>query len=319
MRPGSASNLFGGMRGLTWRGLPAVMTADAAWRERSIGILCLLLTAAGWALNWPLMKLLLEHWPPLFARGLAGVAAALILGAVATGRGQSLRIPRAELPRLLFGSFTNVFAWMGLGTMAMKYVSVGEGALIIYTTPIWAMLLAWPLLRQPPRLRDMLALALGVAGVAILLGRDGLGFDTGKLIGLGLSLSCSILFALGTVTNRQPLSLPPLVVVAWQVGLGCLAMLVLSLLFEHPNLGSVSAVSLGSFVYMTLVPMGICYISWFATLHRLSATSASTGLLLVPVLAMIAAAIILREPLGLREAAAIALTLSGVALALQRR
>jgi hypothetical protein len=41
------------------------------------------------------------------------------------------------------------------------------------------------------------------------------------------------MFALGTVASRQPLSLPPLVVVAWQVGLGCLAMLVLSLLFEH--------------------------------------------------------------------------------------
>jgi drug/metabolite transporter (DMT)-like permease len=299
--------------------MPAVMTAQAPWRERSIGILCLLLTAAGWALNWPLMKLLLLHWPPLFARGLAGVAAALILGALAASRGQPLRVPRAEIPSLLLASFTNVFAWMGFGTMAMSYVSVGEGALIIYTTPIFAMLLAWPLLRQPPKLRDLLALALGVTGVAVLLGRDGFALEAGKLTGIGLSLACAILFALGTVANRQPVGIPPLVAVAWQVGLGCLAMLILSFLFERPNFGAVSAAALGSFAYMTLVPMGLCYISWFATLRRLAATSASTGLLLVPVLAMIFAAIILGEPLGPREAAAIALTLGGVALALQRR
>lgn len=295
------------------------MTTEVESRGRLIGILCLLLTAAGWALNWPLMKLLLQHWPPLSARGLAGVASALILGMIATSRGQSLRVPRAEIPRLLFASFTNVFAWMGFGTMAMQFVSVGEGALIIYTTPIWAMLLAWPLLRQPPTLLDVLAVALGVSGVAVLLSRDGFAFETGKSIGLLLSLSCAILFALGTVLNRQPLSMPPLAVVAWQVGLGCIAMLALSLVFEHPDYASISAASLGSFVYMALVPMGLCYVTWFATLRRLPAIAASTGLLLVPVLAMIAAALILAEPLGLKEAAAIVLTLGGVALALQRR
>src|SRR5580765_6760940 len=111
-------------------------------RDNWLGFLCLGVTAAGWALNWPLMKLLLQQWPPLFARGLAGVAAALILGAIALARGQSLKIPREAIPRFLFASFTNVFAWMGLGTVAMKFVTVGEGALIIYTMPIWAMLFA---------------------------------------------------------------------------------------------------------------------------------------------------------------------------------
>jgi drug/metabolite transporter (DMT)-like permease len=45
---------------------------DATRREQSIGLLCLGVTAFGWALNWPLTKLLLQQWPPLFARGLAG-------------------------------------------------------------------------------------------------------------------------------------------------------------------------------------------------------------------------------------------------------
>lgn len=291
---------------------------ESTRRDNWLGFLCLGVTAAGWALNWPLMKLLLQQWPPLFARGLAGVAASLILGAIALARGQSLNIPREAIPRFLFASFTNVFAWMGLGTVAMKFVSVGEGALIIYTMPIWAMLFAWPFLHVRPTLRDVIALAMGFVGVALLLGARGYSFDAGRLTGIALSLACAILFALGSVLNRKPLPMPPLVVVAWQVGLGCLAMLILGLLFEHPNIGAITPLGAACMVYMTLVPMGVCYLTWFETLRRLPPTSASTGMLLVPVIAVVAAAAILGEPLGLREIGAMALTLGGVTLALQK-
>src|SRR5262245_32962647 len=168
-------------------------------REKWIGLACLGVTAAGWALNWPLMKMLLQEWPPLFARGLSGVIASFILGIIALSRQQSLEVPRAIVPRLLFASFTNVFAWMGFGTMAMKFVSVGEGALIIYTMPIWAMLLAWPVLQRRPTLRDVVALLLGMSGVALLLGAGGFAFETGKLVGISLALSSAVLFALGNV------------------------------------------------------------------------------------------------------------------------
>ncbi|MBR0830829.1 DMT family transporter [Bradyrhizobium manausense] len=291
---------------------------DATGRDRSIGFICLGVTALGWALNWPLMKLLLQQWPPLFARGLAGVCAALILVALARSRGESLAVPREAVPRLLFATFTNVFAWMGFGTMAMKFVTVGEGALIAYTMPIWAMLFAWPVLHVRPTVRDIVALVLGVAGVALLLSGNGFAFGTGKLLGIALALSCAILFALGNVLNRKQLPMPPLVVVAWQVGLGCLAMLILGVLFEQPNYGAITPLGIACFVYMTLIPMGVCYVTWFETLRRLPPTSASTGMLLVPVIGVVSAAIILGEPLGLREIAAMVLTLGGVTLALQK-
>ena len=112
--------------------------------------------------------------------------------------------------------------------------------------------------------------------------------------------------------------MPPLVVVAWQVGLGCSAMLILGVWFEHPDYTAISPLGFACFVYMTLVPMGVCYLTWFETLRRLPPVSASTGMLLVPVLAIVAAAVILGEPLGLRELSAMALTLGGVTLSLQR-
>lgn len=287
-------------------------------RNRNLGLVCLLVTTFGWALNWPLMKLLLQSWPPLFARGLSGVVASVILGAIATAQGQSLAIPRAVVPRLLFASFTNVFAWMGLGTIAMKFVGVGEGALLIYTVPLWTMPFAWPLLQQRPRLVDVIGLALALAGVAVLLDGSSYAASTSRTTGLVLSLLCPAIFAFDNTVNHKPFPLSPIVTAAWQVGLRCFAMLMLGIVFERPNVTAITSTGIACFVYMTLMPMAVCYLAWFETVRRISPVAASTGLLLVPMLAIIAAAVGLGEPLGVREAVAMALTLGGISLVLQR-
>jgi drug/metabolite transporter (DMT)-like permease len=287
-------------------------------RAKWIGFLCLGITALGWGLNWPGVKILLREWPPLFSRGLAGVAAALILAAVAAGRGEQLKVPREAIPRLLFAAFTNVFAWMGFTNMAMKWISVSEGALLVYTMPIWATLFAWPLLGTRPTLRDVAALALGVTGLAILFGGQGLSLGHDKLMGVLLALSSAILFALGNILNRKPIPVPPIALVAWQVGLGCLAMVALGVAFEKPDYGALSGIGWAVMAYMTIIPMGICYMTWFETLRRLPPATASIGMLIVPPIGVVSAALILGEPLGLREILAMAITLGGVMLALQK-
>lgn len=285
---------------------------------RWIGFLCLGVTALGWGLNWPGVKILLREWPPLFSRGLAGVVAALILAAVATGRGERLSVPREAIPRLLFAAFTNVFAWMGFTNIAMRWISVSEGALLVYTMPIWATLFAWPLLGTRPTLRDIAALVLGLTGLAILFGGQGLSLGHDKLLGVALALAAAILFALGNILNRKPIPVPPIALVSWQVGLGCFAMVVLGVLFEKPDYGALSGVGWAVMAYMTIIPMGLCYMTWFETLRRLPPATASIGMLIVPPIGVVSAALILGEPLGLREVAAMAITLGGVTLALQK-
>jgi drug/metabolite transporter (DMT)-like permease len=59
---------------------------------RLAGFIYQLVTATGWALNWPAMKVLLREWPPLFSRGVAGLAAAVLPGLIAKFTGQDLRV-----------------------------------------------------------------------------------------------------------------------------------------------------------------------------------------------------------------------------------
>jgi drug/metabolite transporter (DMT)-like permease len=291
---------------------------DALLRSRRIGLFCVALTAIGWGLNWPIIKLLLREWPPLFSRGSAGIAAALGLAGLAALRGERLRIPFGALRRLAFAAATNVFAWMGFSTLAMVWLSVAEGALLVYTMPIWATLLAWPICGARPTPRALVALALGLAGIVVLLSGSSLALGPGKLPGILLALGAAILFAFGTVTAQVAIPLSPLALTAWQVGLGCLPMIIAGLFFESPDLSALSPIGWASLIYMAAVPMGICYLGWFAAVKRLPAATASTGMLLVPLIGVLSAAPILGEPLGLREALALALTLSGVALAVQK-
>lgn len=289
----------------------------ASRRSRWIGIACLAVTAAGWGMNWPMLKLVLREWPPLFSRGLAGLTAALLLASVAHLRGEGLRIPRTAIVPLLIGAFTNVFAWMGFPSIAMQWLSVSEGALLCYTMPIWVTLLSWPMLGTRPTPRGISALALGVAGLVVLLGGDDLGADSAKLLGVVLALAAAVLFALGAVLNRKPPAIGPTALVAWQVGLGCLPMLIIGLVFEHARIGPMTTTGWLAQMYMTFVAMGVCYLAWFATLRHLPAATAAIGMLVVPLLGVLAAALVIGEPVGLRGAVALALTLSGVALALR--
>src|SRR5258708_23095454 len=91
------------------------------------------------------------------------------------------------------------------------------------------------------------------------------------------------------------------------------------LFLEYPILSVFPAGGWAVRIYMVLGPMGICYLSWFAALRRLPAATAAIGTLSVPMIGVIAAAVMLREPIGVREALAMTLTLAGVAVALQKR
>ncbi|MDB5796545.1 MAG: family transporter [Paucimonas sp.] len=293
------------------------MTRPERPASRRFGILCLIVTSVGWGLNWPAMKFLLEEWPPLLARGCAGVAAAMLVAAMAVIAGQSLAVPREQWRRLLASAMLNVFAWMGFSTLAMRWLRAGQGALLVYTMPVWAILLAWPLLGKKPSKPAVTGLLMCMAGIGLLFGGHDMALGAAQFPGVAFAVGAALLFAFGTVVLK-PLALPPLAALAWQLLLGCVPMLLLSAAFEQPQQWNLSRAGWAVMAYMTLIPMGLCYLAWFAALRRLPPAIASTSTLLTPVVGVISAAWVLGDPLGVKELAAMALTLGGVAVALRQ-
>jgi drug/metabolite transporter (DMT)-like permease len=281
------------------------------------GLAFLAVTSIGWGLNWPVMKYLLSEWPPLSARGWTGVVGGVTLALVAVLRGQSLRVPWKTWPRLLTSAFLNVTMWMALMGLALLWLPAGEAAVIAYTMPVWASLLAWLILGERMSLIRVVALVMAFAGIAALMGGNGLAASREQLPGIAMVLVGAFSFALGTVlAKRWPVTTLPLMTSsAWQIGLGCLPVALAGLVFESPRFAALSFGGWTALGYMTFLQFCIAYVCWFAALVRLPASIATIGTMAVPVIGVVASAIALHEPLGVGQIAGLAFTLAGVALA----
>jgi drug/metabolite transporter (DMT)-like permease len=298
-------------------GEPPIPTDPPGARDRTLGALFLLVTILGWGLNWPILKSLLAELPPLTARGWAGVWAMAGLLLAASLARERIGVPDGAWPRLLLYSALNVTAWMGCATVGLLWIGAGEGAIIAYTMPAWAALLAWPLLGERLTVARVAALVLAMGGVLVLLAAD-VSLGMAGWPGAAIILAGAVLFAGGTIlTKRAPLDMPPLALVGWQVGLGCLPLLLAGFLLETPDFAALSPGGWAAMAYMAALPLCLCYLAWFAALRRLPAGAAAIGTLLTPVVGVLAGALALGEPLGLREVAALLLTLGGILLALR--
>lgn len=280
------------------------------------GLMFLAITSVGWGFNWPVTKYLLGELPPLILRGTTGVVGASLLALLALLSGQSLRVPRAQWPRLVLAAILNVACWMVLMGLALLWLPASEAALIAYTMPVWASMLAWPILGERPNLLRVISLAMAFAGLAAIMGGNGFAASMAKLPGIIMALGGAIGFAVGTVLAKKlPLQLPPLTAAAWQIGIGCLPIAVIGLAIEKADAAAITQLGWILLVYSTVIQFCVAYVSWFAALARLPASVAAIGTMAVPVIGVVASAMALHEPLGAGQIAALFFTLAGVALA----
>jgi probable blue pigment (indigoidine) exporter len=287
-------------------------------RISPLGLVFLTVASVGWGLNFPIMKHLLTEWPPLSSRGLCGIVGAAALALIALARRERLGVPPRMWLRLLLVSMLTIGGWVAFMGLALLWLGASEAAVLGISIPVWVAFLAWPILGERLSLLRAISLMTALAGITVLIGGNGVDASIEKLPGILCALAGAVCVGLGTVlTKHFPLAMPPLSLAAWTVGLGCLPITLVGLAVEQPQLSALSSIGWASMIYMTLIQFCLCYVCWFAALERLPAATASIGTLLVPVVGVLAAAAMLHEPLGLREVAALAVTLGGVAVAVR--
>jgi len=235
---------------------------------------------------------------------------------LAISRGENLRVARELWPRLVLAAILNVGCWMVLMGFALLWLPASEAALIAYTMPVWASILAWPILGERPNLLRVISLLMAFLGLSAILGGNGFAASVAKLPGIIMALCGAIGFAVGTVLAKKlPLGLPPVTAAAWQIGVGCLPVAIAGFLIENAHLAGLSQVDWMLLAYSTVIQFCVAYVCWFAALARLPASVAAIGTMAVPVIGVIASALALHEPLGMGQIAATrpAVTFVGVA------
>ena len=283
--------------------------------ERTEGIALVLFTACSWGLTWPQSKFLLTMLPPFSMRASCGVLGCGFAFLIAFVRRERLWPPRDQWPRLLLFAMLNYGLFIVLTTLSLVWLKASEAVVITYTLPVWASLLAWPMLGERPTIQRILALILALSGVALLVGADTAEASWQKLPGAAVGLAAAVLFGVGTVlAKKKPLRLPPTTSVAWQAMLGMVLVVALAG-FEQPDWGRVTTGGWVSIAYISTVPMTFAYLAWFRALRMVPASTAATTVLVSPLVGVIGSGVLLGETFGPRQIVALAMTLAGVALA----
>lgn len=271
-----------------------------------------------WGSNFVALKIGLETLPPFVLLAARWTIAGSILFAFAAPRGERLRDPlgpRQWLAGLMVGFFL-IGGGNGLVTFGEQYETSAMTALLTAATPIWSTVLGIMFFRQRVGWPTWAGLAMGVAGLIVLVhpvrGAPVSYLAVGSILLGGLMWAAGSAFALSLALPKRPL-----VGVALQMLGGAVSLWVASLasgeLFSIHHL-TIAPVFVWTFLWLIFCAGLTSYIAFNWLLQNTSLSLASTFAYVNPVIAVFMGALLLHERITLQMQLAAAVICLGVAL-----
>ena len=268
-----------------------------------------------WGSNFVVIKVGLDHLPPL------------LFGA--------LRFSLAALPMVFFlprpaASWKNLAAYgmligagqFGLLFIAMNgHISPGLASLVIQSQVFFTIFLSMRLSNERVKPIQWISLALATAGIVVIASHtDG----TTTLTGLALILMAAVCWAGGNMVNKQAGRVNMVAYVVWSSLFAAPPLFALSLIFEGwpaiaTGLRDADMVTWTAVFWQTLGNSLFGYAVWGWLLARYPAATVTPMALLVPVFGMAASSLLLGEAMPAWKLIAMALVTGGLALNFWRR
>lgn len=289
-------------------GKPVISSLPAA------GFLLLAALTVFWGVNWPAMKIVLSELPVWWFRSLCLVVGGAGLLSISLVSGSTLKVPRRELRPLFICAVFNVVGWHLCSAYGISLMAAGRAAIVAFTMPVWAALFSSLFLGEALTRNKIVGLLFGVGGLAVLIGPDLLILKAAP-VGALFMLLAAISWAMGTVAIKRFNWTTPLAsLVGWQLLAGALPITLGALAFEPlPDFGALSERALWALAYVFAFPMLFCQWAYFKTVRLFPASIAAIGTLAIPVAGVYSSALILGEPAGIQELAALVLICAALA------
>jgi O-acetylserine/cysteine efflux transporter len=277
---------------------------------RPVHVALAVLVAAVWGLNFVVIEVGLEDFPPLLLSSLRYLLASLPLLLIGGRAGIPWKWILAVGGAIGVVKFSLLFVGMDVGMPA------GLASLVLQVQAFFTVGFAIVLLGERPRPAVAAGLALATAGLALVAsGLDGLATPAGFALVIGAAAAWGI----GNVAIKRAAPADPLRFMTWICVVPPLPLLALSLAFEGPgrvgdalagiDLGGIAAVAYIAFAATTL-GWGL----WAFLLRHYSAGTVAPFSLLVPVFGLGFAALLLGEAMTVRTVIAAVLVVAGVLL-----
>ena len=174
--------------------------------KRNIGPLLIILAGCFWGSMGIFVRKLTEFgFSPIQIVAIRITVAALVFSLLLLIKDRSgFRIAWRDLP-LFFGlGFGSILFFTVCYFTAITMMPLSTAAILLYTSPIWIMLMSVLFFREKLNGKKLLALALAFAGCVLVSGISGVGITlTGLLVGLGSGIGYGLYSILGTVALRK--------------------------------------------------------------------------------------------------------------------
>jgi drug/metabolite transporter (DMT)-like permease len=303
--------------------------------------LLLLLMVVCWGANYAVVKMVVQELPPsafnvvrlLVASSvfltLMGTSTWLRRGAPALRSAIADRAPGGErsLAFLRTASRPTGRDWLllaGLGLVGqflyqvlfadgVAKTSVANAALIIGCTPIAVSMASAALRLDRLGPSHWIGIALSALGMYLVVGL-GARLSSASIVGDVMMLGCVLCWTVYTLAGQPLLRRhSPLLVTGWSMAFGTLLYVPYSLpAVRTVNWAAVRPAIWVWTVLSALLALNVSYVIWYAAVQRLGSARTSIYSNLVPVAALVAAAVWLGEPIGQTKLAGALLVIGGL-------
>ena len=250
----------------------------------------------------------------IFTRFALGTAVLFLLIRV---RRESPVPPKDALPSLALMGFIGVFVHQMLQVHGLTLTTAIRTGWLIGLIPIWSAVLSALMLHERFGIRKVFGLLLGTVGAVVVITR---GEFSSRVLALPttagdlLILASTVNFAIYTIVGRSTLKRLGSAKATAAAMLAGWAML---LPFFVRNAGwreyvMLSSSGWGAVVFLGVGCSGLGYLFWYAALERIETSKVAAFLHLEPLVTLIAAVIVLGEPVVLSTAVGGVLVLAGV-------
>jgi drug/metabolite transporter (DMT)-like permease len=278
-------------------------------------LLALAILSLIWGYNWVVMKQTLQFIDPFTFSALRSILGSLAVFVLLFGLGRSSS-PGSFWGVLVLGLIQTT-AFVTLSTTALITGGAGKTAVLVYTMPLWLMVLAWPILGE--RIKGLQWIAVVLAGAGLLLVLQPWRLQT-TLMSAVLALLGALCWAISGIwvkrlRARVKVDLLPLT--AWQLLLGSLPLVVFAGFQQAPV--TWSPYLIGALIYNAVPATAVAWLLWLYALHELPAGVAGMGTLMTPMVGVLAAWLQLGEQPGFVDAAGIASIFGGLTVLVLER
>jgi drug/metabolite transporter (DMT)-like permease len=239
--------------------------------------------------------------------GSAGLLALLL------ARLRKVELPlRPDLPALMLTGALMLSGSNALVTWSEQHVTSGVAAIVCALVPVFLTLFARLYTAERPGPRALAGLALGFAGVVVLMNPGGGSLHLG---GLGALLLADILWAFSTLHAKHHVKGGAAFGnIAVQMLTAALVATILAPLTGGFTHGPITAKALSAVAYLSLFGSLIAFSAYIHLSRAWSPAKMGTYAYLNPLVAVLLGGLVLHEPFGLRMVAGMAIILGGVAL-----